>query len=73
MAEGSRITADDLELAIPDKEGMPFNLRHVRDEAERQAIQRTLALYDRNISQVAEALGVSRPTLYDLLNKYGLK
>ena len=45
----------------------------MREAAERAALQRSLSLYHGNVSQAAEALGVSRPTMYDLMNKYGLK
>jgi two-component system NtrC family response regulator len=72
MAEGSRIGPDDLELTVPD-EGMPLNLRQVREEAERRAVERALALFSGNVSQAADILGVSRPTLYDLVRKYDLK
>ena len=75
MADGNRISAEELELAELAAAGtaVQMNLREVRESAERAAIQRSLSLHDGNISQAAEALGVSRPTLYDLLNKYGLK
>ncbi|HHM04760.1 MAG TPA: PEP-CTERM-box response regulator transcription factor [Gammaproteobacteria bacterium] len=74
MAEGNRISAEELELEVPEQgERLELNLRTVRDRAERAAVQRALSLYEGNISQAAEALGVSRPTLYDLLNKFGLK
>nr|MCU0935915.1 AAA family ATPase [Gammaproteobacteria bacterium] len=72
MADGNRLAAEDLELAIPD-ESMPLNLRQVREEAERRAIERALALYNGNVSQAADILGVSRPTLYDLVRKYDLR
>jgi two-component system NtrC family response regulator len=48
-----------------------FNLKEVRARAERQAIQQALAICDNNVSRAAELLGVSRPTLYDLMSKYG--
>jgi two-component system NtrC family response regulator len=72
MAEGNRLSADDLELALPD-EAIPLNLRQVREEAERRAIERALALFNGNVSQAADILGVSRPTLYDLVKKYDLR
>jgi len=74
MADGRQVTADDLELDI-SADGQPelLNLRAARDQAERQALQHALALYDGNISRAAEVLGVSRPTLYDLMNKHGIK
>lgn len=74
MAEGSRINAEDLELEAVDAQGsLPLNLREVREQAERVAIVKVINMYDNNVSQAAEVLGVSRPTLYDLMSKYGLK
>ena len=73
MAEDAQIGADDLELSVPQDNAMPFNLREVRDNAERTAVQRALSMYNGNVTQAAEILGISRPTLYDLMNKYGLK
>ncbi|MCP4043873.1 MAG: PEP-CTERM-box response regulator transcription factor [Gammaproteobacteria bacterium] len=73
MANGSKISAVDLELEQVDRESMPLNLRQVRDDAERNAIDRALAMYDGNVSQAADVLGVSRPTMYDLVRKYKLK
>jgi two-component system NtrC family response regulator len=72
MAEGPRVSAEDLELS-PQEAALELNLRQVREAAERQAVLRALQFYPGNLSQVAERLGISRPTLYDLLNKYGLK
>jgi two-component system NtrC family response regulator len=72
MADGPRVSAEDLELS-PQEVPMELNLRQVREVAERQALQRALQLYPSNLSQVAERLGISRPTLYDLLTKYGIK
>ncbi len=74
MADGNCINAEELELETVDTQGaMPLNLREVREQAERAAIVRAINMFDNNISQAAEALGVSRPTLYDLVSKYGLK
>ena len=74
MADGNRITAEELELAEPGAGvNLELNLRDVREAAERAAVQRAMSLFNGNISQAAEALGVSRPTFYDLMNKYGLK
>ena len=74
MAEGNRITAEELELSQPSEgSALALDLREVREAAERIAVQRAMSLFDGNISQAAETLGVSRPTLYDLLKKYGLK
>ena len=72
MAEGSQITAEELEL---DEQGesLLVNLRQIRDEAERTAIARALIICNNSISKAAEILGISRPTLYDLMNKHGFK
>jgi len=74
MAEHKQITASDLELggSSPD-ELATFNLRDIRDRADRQAITRALNHVGGKISQAAELLGVSRPTMYDLLRKFGIK
>jgi len=73
MAEGAQIGVDDLGLSHADAEAQPLNLRQVRDEAERQAVVRALGRANGNIAQAADILGVSRPTLYDLVSRYGLK
>ncbi len=73
MADGNRITADDLGLASAEADLGFFNLRQVREEAERQAVVRVLARTNGNIARAAEILGVSRPSLYDLMNRFGIK
>lgn len=74
MAEGSQVGANDLELpSCSEEQLMPLNLRQVREDAERHAIRRVLAYCDHKVTQAAEMLGVTRPTLYSLLNKYGLR
>ncbi|MCF6325208.1 MAG: PEP-CTERM-box response regulator transcription factor [Gammaproteobacteria bacterium] len=72
MAEGNQITAEDLELVFESKP-MPLNLREVRDRAEYAAVVRALSICGDNVSQTAEILGVSRPTLYSIMGKLGLK
>ena len=73
MAEGTKISVDDLGLKSVVGEPEPVNLRQVRDEAERKAIIKVLSRVDGNIVSAAALLGVSRPTLYDLINRHGLK
>ncbi len=73
MADGALVTAEDLELEDAESKEFPFNLRQVREEAESQAIKRALVFSDNKVAQAAEMLGVSRPTLYDLMDKHGLK
>jgi two-component system NtrC family response regulator len=73
MADGSQITAADLGLDTGHAEPQPFNLRQARENAERLAVSRALAHSDGSIAQAAELLGITRPTLYDLMAKIGLK
>jgi two-component system NtrC family response regulator len=73
MADGKLITAEDLDLLNGHEEAMPVNLKAVREEADRKAIRQALARTENNISNAAKLLGISRPTLYDLLKQYGLQ
>lgn len=72
MADGKLITAADLDLAGDDGGAEPINLRAARELADRKAIRRALAQAEGNISGSAKLLGISRPTLYDLLKQYDL-
>jgi two-component system NtrC family response regulator len=73
MAEGSTLRVEDFGLQAVAPEPEMFNLRRARDEAERDAIVRVLGRVNGNISKAAELLGVSRPTLYDLMSKYAMR
>ncbi|HMW64076.1 MAG TPA: PEP-CTERM-box response regulator transcription factor [Accumulibacter sp.] len=74
MADGNQITAADLGLAGgPANEKAVLDLRHARDDAERRVIITALARADGNVVKAAELLGVSRPTLYDMMHRFGLK
>jgi len=73
MADGAQISAEDLGLQIPSTPIEPINLRQVREEAERSALVKTMARVNGNVVKAAELLGVSRPTIYDLMNRHGIK
>jgi two-component system, NtrC family, response regulator len=72
MADGASINASDLDLKTDGSESL-LNLRQVRDEAEKKAVNHALARADGNVSKAAEALGISRPTLYELMERFGLR
>ncbi|HWU85433.1 MAG TPA: PEP-CTERM-box response regulator transcription factor [Rhodocyclaceae bacterium] len=74
MADGGHITAEDIGLDVPEEGEAPIlDLRQIRDEAERRAILAALGRSNGNVVKAAELLGVSRPTLYDLMHRFGLK
>ena len=74
MADGKLISAEDLDLASPDmNDAAPLNLKGAREQVDRQGIRKALARTEGNISGSAKLLGVSRPTLYDLLKQYDLQ
>ncbi len=74
MADGKQISAADLELESPEKSNSKnsFDLREVRETAERQVIMKALNHTNGKVSPAAELLGVSRPTLYDLMQKLNI-
>ena len=73
MSEGGMITAEDLDIrATEDAAALP-TLKAVREAAEYDAVTRALAVAQDNISQAAKLLGVSRPTLYDLMKQLHIK
>lgn len=73
MAEGKQVTAKDLELDEVSASDINFTLRHVREQAERHALSRALGHAAGKITIAADLLGISRPTIYDLIKKYNLK
>jgi len=71
MAEGKKVTPADLELADAESDAKEvFNLRQVREDAEKTVIKQALESSDFNMSKAARLLGVTRPTLYSLTDKY---
>jgi len=74
MADGKLITAADLDLDEERADGGDVvNLKAAREMADRRAIRRAIARTDGNISGAARILGISRPTLYDLLKQYQIQ
>ncbi|MGK2910148.1 MAG: PEP-CTERM-box response regulator transcription factor [Sphingobium sp.] len=73
MADGKLITAADLDLPADGDGTELINLRAAREVADRQAIRRAIARSQGNISGAAKLLGISRPTLYDLLKQYEIQ
>ncbi len=74
LAEGAFIEPDDLELVGDiDDTAVLSDLRQIREQAERQAMLRALALVNDNVTQAAVMLNVTRPTFYDLMKKYKIK
>ena len=72
MADGKTIAAADLDLRHDNNEPLAINLRAAREVADRKAIHEALTLTENNISSAAKLLGISRPTLYDLIKQYQL-
>jgi len=75
MADGKSVTAGDLDLQagiVPSDDALPINLRAAREIADRKAIRHAMSRTENNISGAAKLLGISRPTLYDLLKQYRL-
>ena len=74
MTEGKLINAIDLDLPAPDSSGAQvLNLKSARETADRGVIRHALARSEGNISSTAKLLGISRPTLYDLLKQYDMQ
>lgn len=73
LSNSTAISAKELELEDIAENPMPFNLKEVREIAETAAIKRALNHTGNNISETAKLLGVARPTLYGLFEKYGIK
>ena len=76
MADGKSVSADDLDLpgdgTAAEEAELALNLRAARETADRRAIRQALSRTDNNISGAAKLLGISRPTLYDLIKQYQL-
>jgi two-component system NtrC family response regulator len=73
MAQGARLTPEDLELSSPSLLYEGRTLKEAREALEKALIQRTLAKNNRNITRTALELGVSRPTLHELLTRHNIE
>ncbi len=72
LADGKRILATDLGFAEDQHHVQQLNLREAREQVEREVIQRALSISNNNVTHAAEALGISRPSLYSLVKKLGM-
>jgi two-component system NtrC family response regulator len=72
MADCKLVGAEDLDLVGGDEREAPLNLKSAREQADRKVIRHALARSEGNISGTARLLGISRPTLYDLLKQYAI-
>jgi len=73
MTEGKRLTPEDLELEPVSAEPLSLSLKDARESAEREVIQKALRKHAGKISTAASDLGISRPTLYELMDKLGIE
>ena len=73
MAEGRKVTSADLELNISYSKYEGVRLKEAKETLEKELIQNSLTKNKRNISKVADELGISRPSLYELMQKLGIE
>jgi two-component system NtrC family response regulator len=73
MAEANRITDADLELTAGDTALAGVTLKEARDAVEREYLTRSLQRHKGNISAAAQELGISRPTIYELMDRFGFR
>jgi two-component system, NtrC family, response regulator len=73
MADGKRLTTEDLELTGASERPYASSLKEAREAVEREMIQKALRKHAGKIAPAASDLGISRPTLYELMDKLGLK
>jgi two-component system NtrC family response regulator len=73
IAEGTKVAAKDLELASTNEKYEGMGLKEAREAVERELVTQAIARNKGNLSRAAADLGVSRPTLYELMEKLGVK
>lgn len=72
MADGKKVTPEDLEMTSPDSKYQNMGLKEAREALEKEMVLNALARNRGNLSKAALDLGVSRPTLYDLMEKFDI-
>ncbi|NPU84696.1 MAG: PEP-CTERM-box response regulator transcription factor [Syntrophaceae bacterium] len=72
MAEGSKITPVDLEMGVPELRHENLGLKEAREIIERELLTKAIARNGGNLTKAAAELGISRPTLYDMMEKFGM-
>ncbi len=73
MADGNKVTQSDLQINSSDHDEQPLNLKQVRAKAERAAIITSIRKCENNMAKAARLLGITRPTLYTLVEKYKIR
>jgi two-component system NtrC family response regulator len=73
LTDNPRIAPEDLDLADPDESQEGLTLKVARDTVEKRVIEQTLAKTGGNITKAATILGVSRPTLHDLISRHHIR
>ena len=73
MADGKLVSAEDLDMSEEEEDAQVLNLKSAREKSDRKVIRHALARSEGNISSTAKMLGISRPTLYDLIKQYDLQ
>ena len=72
MAQGQKLTPADMELVTPYASYEGKGLKEAREALERDLIRRAISKNKGNMTQAAAELGISRPTLYELMEKLGI-
>jgi len=73
LSDNNFVTLEDLEMSDQQLNAMPLNLKAIREAAESAAVKRAMHYSDYNVTETSKLLGISRPTLYSLLEKHGLQ
>jgi two-component system NtrC family response regulator len=73
MADGTQISAEGLELPNSKGESAPKSLKVMREKAEYTAVLHAMSHTSQNVSEAANVLGITRPTLYKLLERMGIQ